>query len=168
MRGTALGKRGFLKVGLRLINIQGASLLSLKSVAPIFHPVNLISQAELETCGCALEYNTRTCKLPGSSGGCRGHRGTVQVQGHNTVTSVVERSMHNKLENVGPSLISLIHYPSVCSGELCFILPCSVEVRAHGCFPGEKRPGPGHAGSPCWRRDVNCFSVGLAVLDGAE
>lgn len=117
------GEKRVFKVGLRLINIQGASLPGLKSVAPIFHPVNLISQAELEACGCALEYNTRTCKLPGSSGGCRGHRGTVQVQGHNTVTSVVERSTHNKLENVGPSLISLIHYPSVCSGELCFILP---------------------------------------------
>lgn len=40
LKETALGKREFLKVGLRLINKQGASPLSLKFVAPIFHPVS--------------------------------------------------------------------------------------------------------------------------------
>lgn len=79
MKETALGKREFLKVGLRLINIQRASPLSLKFVPPIFHPVYLITQAELETCGCGLERTATICKLPGYSGGRRGFRGTVQV-----------------------------------------------------------------------------------------
>ena len=64
LKETALGKREFLKVGLRLINIQGAFPLHLKFVAPIFHPVYIITQAELETCGCAIE-------VAGAIGGLR-------------------------------------------------------------------------------------------------
>lgn len=111
LKETSLGKREFLKVGLRLINVQGASPLSLKFVAPIFHPAYLITHVELETCGCGLEHNATICKLPGCSGCCRGYRGTVQVQGQNLVTSVVKHCMHNQL--AGKCRAILNHCPSV-------------------------------------------------------
>lgn len=61
LKEAALGKREFLKVGLRLINIQGASLLSLKFVAAIFHPADLISQAELEALDVVWDTNLTLC-----------------------------------------------------------------------------------------------------------
>lgn len=61
LKKTALGKREFLKVGLRLINIQAASLLSLKFVAAIFHPTDLISQAELESLDVVWNANMTLC-----------------------------------------------------------------------------------------------------------
>lgn len=57
LKKTTLGKRKFLKVGLRLINIQGVSLLSLKFVAAVFRPKDLVSQAELETLDVAWNAN---------------------------------------------------------------------------------------------------------------
>lgn len=73
-------KREFLKVGSRLINIQGASPLSLKFIAPIFHLVYLIAQAERGTCGCGLEHNAAVHRLPAGRGGCRGQRATASMR----------------------------------------------------------------------------------------
>lgn len=75
-------KREFLKVGLQLINIQGASPLSLKFIAPIFHPVYLIAQTERGTCGCGLEeeHNAAVHRLPAGRGGCRGQRATASTR----------------------------------------------------------------------------------------
>lgn len=109
LKKSALGKREFLKVGLRLINIQGASLLSLKFVAAIFYPTDLISQAELEILDVAGTLTWLYVTLGHS--GCGG--------GQSPVTSVVKLSMHSPLTILNP-------YPRVwylISRKLCFVFP---------------------------------------------
>lgn len=137
MKEAALGKREFLKVGLKLINIQGASPLSLKFVAPIFHPVYLITQAEPEPCGCGLEHNAPICNLPGYGGGCRGYRGTVEVRGQNLVTSVVMQDVHSQLAEEYRAILN--HYPSVWlltySSELHFIFLVLYRSKSLWMFP---------------------------------